>query len=133
MMLTCFRQTGSYIFTLPICLRQQNGTGYPPGDEEVVQFLNLTANIENRHLSHRVHGNIACFLGAAHETMLSWLKDIMEKEKCADTAALRKCWHQRMEPEGSNREERQQFFNEVAKRAKEASHFFCFWLQLLNV
>ncbi|KIL60391.1 hypothetical protein M378DRAFT_26527 [Amanita muscaria Koide BX008] len=112
-------ETGNYIFTLPICLRQQNGTGYPPGDGEVVQFLNLTTNIRNRHISYRVHADIACFLAAAHETMLKWLKDIMEKEECADTTELRKRWHQRMEPEGPNREARQQFFNEVVERAKE--------------
>ncbi|KIL57071.1 hypothetical protein M378DRAFT_16508 [Amanita muscaria Koide BX008] len=106
-------ETGNYIFTLPICLRQQSGTGYPPGDEDVVKHLCLTKYINNCSISYRVHVIIACFLGAAYETMLKWLEDIMEKEKCADTTALRKCWHQRMEPEGLKREERQKFFNEL--------------------
>ncbi|KAM6495125.1 hypothetical protein JOM56_009748 [Amanita muscaria] len=113
-------EVGNRIFTLPICLRKANGVGYPPGDESVVQYFNFNCStiIEDKHVNYRAHAALACFLAAAYETMLKWLKTIKAEEKCADTEALRKHWHQRMEPGNSTApEERKKFFNEVVERA----------------
>ena len=70
-------------------------------------------------LSITAHATIACFLAAAHETMLKWLKEIHENEPNAQQVL--RTWHELMEKKGG---ERQKFFTCVVGLAEEASNRF---------
>lgn len=111
-------QIGETIFTLPICLRRPGGATYPPADEEVYKYFAEFSSSDN-DLSLKAHTAIACFLGAAHTTMLKWL--IAKKARLPNPADLRASWHKVMEKE-VGREERQAFFQEVVQTARKVSY-----------
>lgn len=71
-------------------------------------------------LSLTAHLGAACFLGACHTTMLTWLKKEHE-EKGLDGQALLPIWHHLVE-QREDRTYRDKFFSEVVEQAKTVSH-----------
>ena len=129
MKLQRFRQVGRTVFTLPICLRLPRDPGYPPSDEEVVNYFGPLSKSDDRTTT--AHIAIVCFIAAAHTTMLNWLQEEQEKQE-KSAPQLLSYWHQLMEsPE--KRDRREQFFKEVVQRAHSASHFSFFFRQVLIV
>ncbi|KAF8343351.1 hypothetical protein F5887DRAFT_1212483 [Amanita rubescens] len=103
-------EVGKQIFTLPICLRQSNDPGYPPGDKSVVKFFSaLPGNSDTN-----AHTAIACFLAAAHQTMLETLQEAHKKG--LNGPHLLRYWHRLMEPTGP-RDRREKFFTKVVEQA----------------
>ncbi|KAF8525579.1 hypothetical protein BU17DRAFT_74439 [Hysterangium stoloniferum] len=90
--------------------------GYPPSDLEVVTYF-ATLSKDN-DLSCSVYIAIACFLPAAHTTMLEWLQNA-QNENNFNGSELLTHWHELMEPQGP-RYLRDQFFSEVVQRANSA-------------
>ncbi|EDR00639.1 uncharacterized protein LACBIDRAFT_313129 [Laccaria bicolor S238N-H82] len=111
-------EAGRRIFTLPICLRKSGDLGYPPGDLEVVKYFATLSKVD--HLSFTTHSIIACFIAAAHTTMLEWLKR-MQAENNLDGLQLHTHWHKVMEPPGAQ-DEWEHFFAEVFKAKAEIPH-----------
>lgn len=105
-------EVGKHIFTLPICLRKSTDPGYPPGDKPVVKFFSTLP--KNNDLSLTAHIAIACFLAAAHLTMLELLQG--EQKKGLNGPQLLEYWHELMEPP-TVRDRREAFFTKVVKRA----------------
>jgi hypothetical protein len=83
----------------------------------VFHYIKQISN--DNDLSITAHLDLACFLAAAHETMLASLKDIKGKQELSGPE-LRAAWHDRME---MNREPeyREQFFSRVVKSAEQAN------------
>jgi hypothetical protein len=110
------------MFTLPICLRGPKDPGFPPPDLEVVEYFKPLS--KDNDLSLSAHAAIACFVAAAHETMLKVLQDV-QKEKRWNRLELLSYWHNLMEPTGG-RSGRDQFFAKVINRANDVSSFVPF-------
>ncbi|KAF8327857.1 hypothetical protein F5887DRAFT_924568 [Amanita rubescens] len=106
-------EVGKQMFTLPVCLRKSSDIGYPPGDEPVVKFFS-TLSREN-DLSPTAHAAIACFLAAAHETMLETLQKA-HNERGLNGQQLLEYWHGLIEPIEA-RNSRKDFFTKVVERA----------------
>ncbi|KAF8816611.1 hypothetical protein BYT27DRAFT_7220522 [Phlegmacium glaucopus] len=106
-------EVGKKIFTLPICLYKSTDPGYPPGDKPVVDFFSEL--LKNNDLSITAHLSIACFLAAAHQTMLETLQEAYDA-KGLNGSQLLQYWHQVMEPTGSCGC-REVFFTKVVKQA----------------
>jgi hypothetical protein len=100
-----------------VCLRGPEDQGYPLGDCAVYDYFSHLHN--DNDLSISAHAAIARFLGAAHKTMLKWLKEAQTTHLAEE---LPNYWHDLME--GPERTERERFFGEVVKVARE---FVCFW------
>jgi hypothetical protein len=99
-----------------MCLRGPDDLGYPPGDHVVYDYFHKLHN--KNDLSISAHAAIAHFLGAAHTTMLKWLR---EAQTTRNAEELLLYWHTLME--GSQvRTEREDFFLEVVKLANSVSH-----------
>lgn len=115
-------QAGTYVFTLPICLRNPRDPGYPLSDEAVVEFFKKLP--KGNDLSVTAHSAIACFIAAAHGTMLTWLQALQNQYEC-DGKQLLESWHSLMEK--GNVTQRRRFFLEVVERATAAGLFsLCF-------
>jgi hypothetical protein len=71
------------------------------------------------HLSTSGHVHVACFIAAAHRTMLSRLEQ-MQKENGLDGSGLLSHWHSQMESY-ANISYRKGFFSEVVAEAKKVS------------
>jgi hypothetical protein len=82
-------------------------------------------------LSLTAHTAIACFLAAAHQTMLESLQEAC-KEKGLNGPQLLEYWHELMEPTGV-RDRREAFFTKVVERADSVSHFILFRLSALSI
>jgi hypothetical protein len=80
-------------------------------------------------LSLTAHNAIACFLAAAHLTMLESLQKA--RKKGLNGPQLLKYWHQLMEPT-TVRNPREAFFTKVVKRADSVSRFIFFRLSALT-
>jgi hypothetical protein len=110
-------QASKSVFTLPICLRGPNDPGYPSGDVAVQKYF---ADLINEDQLSFTHSAIACFLGAAHATMLMKLQEKKHKEGY-DGQALLAWWHRVMQDEGE-REYRNEFITTVVSEAKSVSY-----------
>ena len=105
---------------LPICLHHPHSPGYPPSDEDVHGYFAKLAT--DNFMNLNAHSAIACFLAAAHETMLKWLKEEQQRGNC-NGETLREWWHATMEQKAVRRR-RQKFFAEVLDEAETVSHRF---------
>jgi hypothetical protein len=81
-------------------------------------FSNLP---HDNDLSLTAHAAIACFIAAAHLTMLEWLQKA-HNENGFNGLQLLVYWHELMEPSGV-RDGREAFFTEVVNRANKVGHF----------
>ena len=88
-------------------------------------FTYFTALSKDNDLSLTAHAAIACFLGAAHTTMLEWLQRAQSERKL-DGSQLHTYWQELMEPQGV-RNGRDRFFEEVIERANSACHLSFFF------
>jgi hypothetical protein len=91
------RKVGKTLFTLPICLRDPGGTGYPPSDPEVHRYFGPIMRMKN-DLDIWAHVTIASFIAAAHRRMLEELKMAQDNGVHGREALLRN-WHNAMEGE----------------------------------
>ncbi|KAK2464638.1 hypothetical protein APHAL10511_003331 [Amanita phalloides] len=105
-------EVGKHIFTLPICLRKSTGLGYPRGDEPVVKFFSALPRFNE--LSLTTHAAIACFIAAAHQTMLETLQKVHIEQKLNGEQLL-EYWHGLME--STKRDGREAFFAKVVGEA----------------
>ena len=111
------------IFTLPICLRAPGAPGYPPGDKAVYDYF--AGLHHNNDLSVSAHAAIACFLGAAHTTMLNYLRNAQAGRTPMELLGY---WHSVMEES----EGRADFFEGVVNLAKSVNHFHLDFTLKLN-
>ena len=111
----CLGQVGKYIFTLPICLRGANDSGYPLSDKPVLEYFQDVP--DDNDLSFTAHHRIACFLAAAHTIMLEWLERARRNRNGKQLLAA---WHEAMEKNADDA--RPKFFLKVVELAKRASH-----------
>jgi len=81
-------------------------------------------------LSIAAHIAIACFVAAAHQTMLETLQEA--RKKGLNGPQLLGYWHRLMEPIGP-RDRREQFFTKVVELANKVSPFIFFRLSALNI
>ena len=72
-------------------------------------------------LSYKAHHDIACFLAAAHRTMLKWLKEVQKRERF-DGLHLHGWWYDTME-RSEGREQRHRFFSEVMEQVNAVSRY----------
>jgi hypothetical protein len=75
---------------------------------------------DGNDMSYHAHRDIACFLAAAHQTMLKWLKEVQQREMF-DGKQLHGWWYRIME-QREGREQRRSFFFEVLEQANTVSH-----------
>jgi len=94
-----------------------------------VEFFSLLP--KSNDLSITAHIAIACFLAAAHETMLETLRKA-HNENGLNGPQLLEYWHELMEPTGT-RDRREEFFTQVVKRANTVSRFIFFRLSALSI
>ena len=71
-------------------------------------------------LSYTAHSAIGCFLAAAHQTMLEWLREAQQRDGL-DGIGLHNWWYSIMEQK-AGQESRQKFFSEVLEQTNTASH-----------
>jgi hypothetical protein len=107
-------QVGKHIFTLPICLRDEKDPGYPLPDKPVLEYFKDVP--VNNDLSFTAHHRIACFIAAAHMTMLEWLEGAPGNRNGEQLLAV---WHEAMEKNANDA--RSKFFLKVVELAKRAS------------
>ncbi|KIM44537.1 hypothetical protein M413DRAFT_25012 [Hebeloma cylindrosporum] len=108
-------ECGRKTFTLPICLRRPGEPGYPLSDNEVYTYFQAYS-VNNNDLSMKSHIATACFIGAAHKTMLRWLKKRASDDMTAD---LHDWWYRIMEQEDTDNGSRKLFFEEVIELAND--------------
>ena len=110
----CLGQVGKYIFSLPICLRDKRDPGYPLSDKPVVEYFQDVPNNDDMSLS--AYHQIACFIAAAHTTMLEWLERAPGNHNGEQLLAV---WHEAMEKNANNA--RSEFFIKAVALAKRAN------------
>jgi hypothetical protein len=107
-------KVGRRVFTLPICLRDPRGTGYPCSDAQVHQYFNPFMR-DGNDLDIGVHIRMVSFIAAAHTVMLDELRKF--QKTTSDGEELLAKWHGEMEGEGQNSDFRRLFFDEVILKA----------------
>ncbi|TDL22889.1 hypothetical protein BD410DRAFT_839221 [Rickenella mellea] len=106
------KELGKLTFTLPICLKNPIGSGFPNSDDQVVNYFHALRDSAN---SARTHAGVSCFLAAAFEEALTWLN---EGKKYFRGAQLLQYWHCTMEDDSpKNRDLRSKFFSNVVNLA----------------
>ncbi|TDL14331.1 hypothetical protein BD410DRAFT_778936 [Rickenella mellea] len=104
------KELGTLAFTLPICLREPEGLGYPNSDAAVYHyFIALT----NKHSSAKTHAGISCFLGAAYRETVKWLTE--KKKHFSNATRLLVEWNHMMNDD----ESRAEFFQTVVDSAQD--------------
>lgn len=95
-------KVGKRVFTLPICLQDPEGTGYPCSDAQVHQYFSPYMT-DGNDLDIDVHIRMVSFIAAAHTVMLDELQKLQKMAldgETLDGERLLAKWHDEMEGGG---------------------------------
>ncbi|KAM6500047.1 hypothetical protein JOM56_003061 [Amanita muscaria] len=103
-------ETGKTLFTLPFCARRERDTGWPPGDNTVLEYILMS---QDDQLSIETHITFIAFLAAIFAEM----EDVLKSFGTLGIDALRQKWHTHMEP--AQILTRDYFYANVLERTKK--------------